>query len=149
MGTNPHPGDDLDPSEQEEIDAFLISVLGSALSEVLHHIIGTDKQLNPATVGLRAIAIIHEMRPDILNGRSANSLAKEIQCSRAWLSKVSTHFRDTVGKFNTPAVSDRIRALQAQRTLAVHHNAYTPTSDWVRRKHMLSHNLKPLVKTER
>jgi hypothetical protein len=82
------------------------------------------------TIAVRLIIFQELIDP---SGRSLQSYATELGCSRAWLSKVGIQFADSIGM---RAVWQRInsRETYAERATGVHAGTWKASAKWERRK---------------
>ena len=91
-----------------------------ALAELLQGIIPHGPTLNPHALGCRLLAVLHEIDPSLVGGRSLWSIANEIGMSRANLSRIAVQLRDRVGTSGIKGHSITARQREAMRARLIH-----------------------------
>lgn len=102
------------PEDAHELDAQALEGFRAALGVIVDLIIPPGGRTPPpATMGIRLIALLQLVRPEALDGKSMNEIAKETGITRAALSKVLVAYSDTFSFW-----ARHQRSLAARKTYA-------------------------------
>jgi len=91
-----------------------------ALAELLHDIIPRGPTLKPRSLGCQLLAVLHEIDPSLVGGRTLWQIGREIRMSRANLSRIAVNLRDRIGTAGITGHSLNARQRESMRALLVH-----------------------------